>query len=58
MSYTPVDELDSGEIDFSEDPTDDNDITSEVLFATILSDGSAEDVQKLAEEWKELFDGS
>ena len=55
MSYTPVDELEAEEIiDFSEDPTDDNDITSEVLFATISSE---EDVDALAAEWKELFDG-
>ena len=55
MSYTPVEELDGCELDFTENPTADEDITNLALFA---STSSEEEAEERAKEWKELFDGS
>ena len=54
MGRTPVEELDGCEEDFTEDVTDDDDITALVLFASVKE----EDVEKVAAEWKGLFDES
>ena len=54
MARTPVEELDGCEEDFTEDPTEDDDIATVALFASV----NEEDVEKTAAEWGELFNGS
>lgn len=52
MAYVPVEELEGEELDFSENPTPDDNIDAVILFA-----GDEDDAFLKAEEWKELFNG-
>ncbi len=50
MSYTPVEELDGCEVDFTDEPTSDHDITGWVLFAS----SEEENLEEIADFWKGL----
>jgi hypothetical protein len=52
MTRTPVEKLDGCELDFVENPTEDEDITGLVLFASASSE---KEIEELKTAWEEIF---